>query len=70
MAFVGVKDVARARAFYRDTLGLTLESEDDFALVFDAYGTPLRVSIVPELVPAMFIRPARRCRTSRRRWRG
>jgi catechol 2,3-dioxygenase-like lactoylglutathione lyase family enzyme len=54
VAFVGVKDVPRARAFYRDTLGLTLVSEDDFALVFDAFGTPLRVSIVPDLAPAMF----------------
>jgi hypothetical protein len=33
-------------------LGLRLTSEDKFALVFDANGTSLRVSVVRELVPA------------------
>ena len=49
VAFVGVRDAARARKFYRDTLGLHFVSEDPFALVFDAHGTMLRVSIVPEV---------------------
>lgn len=44
----------RARAFFRDTLGLKLVAEDGFALVFDANGTMLRVSIVRELSPAQF----------------
>ena len=46
VAFVTVVDVDKAREFYRDTLGLTLVSEDlPFALVFDANGIMLRVSI-------------------------
>lgn len=53
IAFVPVRDPDRARAFYRDTLGLRLVSEElSFALVFDAHGTMLRVSIVHELAPA------------------
>lgn len=46
VAFVTIVDVDKARGFYRDTLGLTLVSEDlPFALVFDANGIMLRVSI-------------------------
>ena len=46
VAFVTVVDVDKARTFYRDTLGLTLVREDlPFALVFDANGIMLRVSI-------------------------
>ncbi|MBI3684316.1 MAG: VOC family protein, partial [Acidobacteria bacterium] len=52
MAFVGTKDPARAMAFYRDTLGLHLAEETPFALVFDANGVTLRVSIVREVVAA------------------
>ena len=54
VAFVGTRQPDRARSFYRDTLGLKLVSEDPFAIVFDANGTMLRVSIVPELTPAKF----------------
>ncbi len=54
VAFVGTRDPARAKAFYGDVLGLPLVSEDGFALVFDAHGTMLRVSIVPELTPARY----------------
>ncbi|MEO7144768.1 MAG: VOC family protein [Bryobacteraceae bacterium] len=54
VAFVGVRDPARAKAFYRDTLGLRLASEDSFALVFDAQGVMLRVTIVPEVTPAKY----------------
>ena len=52
VAMVGTLDAARAKAFYRDTLGLHLKSEDSFALVFDANGTVLRVAIVRDLNPA------------------
>lgn len=46
VTFVTVVDVDKARTFYRDTLGLTLVREDlPFALVFDAHGIMLRVSI-------------------------
>jgi catechol 2,3-dioxygenase-like lactoylglutathione lyase family enzyme len=52
MAFVATRDPIRARAFYRDTLGLELVSGDQFALVFDIGGTMLRVTTVQELTPA------------------
>jgi catechol 2,3-dioxygenase-like lactoylglutathione lyase family enzyme len=52
VAFVTVVDVERAKAFYRDTLGLRLVSEEPpFALVFDAHGIMLRLSIAKELTP-------------------
>ena len=52
VAFVPTVDAVRAKRFYRDTLGLTLVQEEmPFALVFDANGTMLRVSIVGELSP-------------------
>ncbi len=54
MAFVGVRDPGLAKKFYRDKLGLHLVSEDPFALVFDAQGTMLRVSIVPEVAQAKY----------------
>ena len=52
IAFVATTDAARARAFYADTLGLRLVSDDPFALVFDANGTTLRIAKVQELTPA------------------
>jgi len=55
MAFVATRDPDRARIFYRDTLGLRLEAEQlPFALVFDAHGTMLRVTVVRELVVAPY----------------
>ena len=54
VAFVGTVDPVRAKAFYAGTLGLRLISEDPFALVFDAAGTKLRVSVVREVVPASY----------------
>ena len=54
VAFAADSDAARARAFYRDVLGLKLISEDGFAIVFDAQGTTLRVSLVKEVVAAPY----------------
>lgn len=54
VAFVAATDPARAKAFYRDVLGLLLISEDEYALVFDAHGTMLRVAIVGEIVLAPY----------------
>ncbi|MGD1104185.1 MAG: VOC family protein [Terriglobia bacterium] len=54
MAFVGTQDAAKAQAFYRDTLGLRLISEDPFALAFDAHGIMLRVSKVGKVVIAPY----------------
>jgi predicted enzyme related to lactoylglutathione lyase len=44
----------KAKAFYRDVLGLTLLSEDQYALEFDANGVLLRVTTVPSLKPQEF----------------
>ncbi len=54
VAFVATTDAARAKAFYGGILGLPLVYEDDFAVVFDAHGTTLRVAIVPEIVVAPY----------------
>jgi catechol 2,3-dioxygenase-like lactoylglutathione lyase family enzyme len=53
VGFVSIVDVPRAKAFYRDTLGLTLLSEEPpFALVFDAHGIMLRLGMAKSLPPA------------------
>jgi catechol 2,3-dioxygenase-like lactoylglutathione lyase family enzyme len=54
MAFVATRNPGRAKEFYRDTLGLPLVSEDEFALVFDAAGTMLRVTRVQALAAAKY----------------
>jgi len=54
IAFVSTTNADRARAFYRDTLGLRLISEDGFALRFDCGGTALPVTIAPEVIPAKY----------------
>lgn len=53
MAFVTVRDVDRARTFYRDVLGLRLVAEQlPFAVIFDANGVVLRIAIDPDAAPA------------------
>ena len=54
VAFVATRNPNHAKAFYRDTLGLPLVSEDEFALVFNASGTILRVTAVQEVVVASY----------------
>jgi catechol 2,3-dioxygenase-like lactoylglutathione lyase family enzyme len=54
MPFVGTLNVEAARAFYGGKLGLTLIEDSPYALVFDANGTALRVTMVRELKPAGF----------------
>jgi len=52
IAFATIIDVERAKAFYRDTLGLRLvEEEPPFALVFDAHGIMLRLGMGKQLPP-------------------
>lgn len=52
IAFVPIVDVEKARSFYRDTLGLKLLSEEPpYALVFDAKGIMLRLTIMAERKP-------------------
>lgn len=54
VAFVPVRDLTVARAFYVGTLGLTFREESPFAVVVDAHGTTLRLTQVPELHPQRF----------------
>ena len=54
IGFVATGDPSRAKAFYRDVLGLLLISEDEYALVFDAHGNMLRVVIAGEVVRAPY----------------
>jgi catechol 2,3-dioxygenase-like lactoylglutathione lyase family enzyme len=52
IAFVPIVDVARAKHFYGETLGLQLLSEEPpFALVFNAHGIMLRLVMAKELPP-------------------
>ena len=53
-AFVPTVKPNEAKLFYKDILGLKLLSQDNFALEFDANGTLLRVTIVPDLQPHPF----------------
>ena len=54
IAFVPTRDAARARSFYEGTLGLRFVSEDNFALVFDANGTMLRIVCAGDFTPFQF----------------
>ncbi|HYQ43846.1 MAG TPA: VOC family protein [Polyangiaceae bacterium] len=54
VAFVATTDSARARTFYEHTLGLSLISDEPFALVFNANGTTIRIQKVPSLEPHPF----------------
>ncbi|HEX2693074.1 MAG TPA: VOC family protein, partial [Gemmatimonadaceae bacterium] len=49
IAFVPTRDPAKARQFYEQTLGLEFVSEDAFAVVFNAYGTTVRVANVSQV---------------------
>jgi catechol 2,3-dioxygenase-like lactoylglutathione lyase family enzyme len=52
IGFVYIVDVPRAKAFYRDTLGLRLVSEEPpFAIVFDANGIMIRLAMAEKIVP-------------------
>lgn len=52
--FVATRDRDKARVFYRDVLGLKLVSDDQFATVFDANGSMLRVTPVLEIAVAPY----------------
>jgi catechol 2,3-dioxygenase-like lactoylglutathione lyase family enzyme len=49
IAFAASADLPRARAFYEQVLGLRVTEQNDFACVFDANGTMLRVTAVAEV---------------------
>jgi catechol 2,3-dioxygenase-like lactoylglutathione lyase family enzyme len=50
VAFAATCDLARARDFYELALGLRCVEQDDFACVFDANGSMLRITAVAEVV--------------------
>ena len=52
VAFAAATDLARARAFYEQVLGLRVAEHNDFACVLDANGTMLRITAVPEVCRA------------------
>src|SRR5262245_43962275 len=52
IAFVGVSDLERARAFYGDVLGLEIASVDPFAIHATASGMSLRITKVPKVTVA------------------
>ena len=54
MAFVATVDPAAAKRFYEEVVGLTLVSDDPFAVVFDSAGTTLRVTKVEEAAIAPY----------------
>jgi catechol 2,3-dioxygenase-like lactoylglutathione lyase family enzyme len=43
LAFIPSTDLARSRRFYEETLGQRVVGEDNFAVVLDVRGTPVRV---------------------------
>ena len=49
IAFAASADLRQARAFYEQVLGLRVIGQNDFARVFDANGTMLRVTAVAEV---------------------
>jgi catechol 2,3-dioxygenase-like lactoylglutathione lyase family enzyme len=54
VAFVPTSDFQRAQVFYETTLGLTLIGKDEFALLFEAGETRIRVVKVGQFTPAPF----------------
>ncbi len=54
VAFVAATDLDRARLFYQRKLGLTVTEQTGFACVFDANGTMLRVTVVPDVARAAY----------------
>ena len=54
IAFLATSNAQRARTFYSRILGLRLVEDDQFALVFDAAGVPLRIQKVDTVHPQSF----------------
>jgi catechol 2,3-dioxygenase-like lactoylglutathione lyase family enzyme len=52
VAFLVTTNPERATTFYRDVLGFKFVMDDGFALVFDAYGTMIRIGKAQEFTPA------------------
>ena len=54
IGFIPVRDLAKVRSFYTETLELRIVDETPQALVLDAGGTMLRVTAVGGLTPQQF----------------
>ena len=54
IGFVGVSDLDRARQFYGHALGLPITDESPLALVADANGTMLRLTVVEQPTAAPY----------------
>lgn len=54
VAFIATAYPERAKAFYRDALGLALVADEEWALVFDAGGTMLRIQKTATVVLAPY----------------
>lgn len=54
IAFVSTTDLARARRFYADALGLRTVDENPYACVLDANATMLRVTLADRVVAAPY----------------
>ena len=54
MAFIATSDAPRAKAFYLEVLCLRLLSDEEWAVVFDANGTMLRMQKAPAVKPAPY----------------
>ena len=52
--FLATANAEAARAFYEGKLGLALEADDPYALVYQMAGTELRLSKVPNHTPLPF----------------
>ncbi len=53
-AFVATANAGASRHFYENALGLTFISDEEYALVFEANGTTLRIQKVAEVVPKQY----------------
>jgi catechol 2,3-dioxygenase-like lactoylglutathione lyase family enzyme len=53
-AFIATSKPKEARSFYEDVLGLKLVSDEEYAIVFDANGTTLRVQKAENFTPYPF----------------
>lgn len=54
IAFIATALPEQSRRFYSDVLGLRFVEESDFAIVFDAFGTMLRIQKAAEVVVAPY----------------
>ena len=52
IGFLATSDAAKAKAFFGEVLGFRCTGEDDYAVVFDANGTMLRVAKSRSVTPA------------------